>query len=225
MSFWKVSNQKFREVARAVSPVIGVVLMVAIVVLLAAVVAGAVLSFDDRLQEPDLEPDEDEDEVGNPWGEDELFAPEDSTAGAEDVRYRILFELDEDDELVGDDELGDVTIWIDYDDFNMFDGVEDDSFESLEINGEEEDTDDVEMESQIEDEQSELEIETEGVDHEFEAGDEVILIFDNVDNPAEAGEYTVDIEIDDDEREGTLEIVDETEQNLARRRLQLYFFR
>ncbi|WP_223174391.1 type IV pilin [Halorubrum xinjiangense] len=220
-------DENLRQFRRAVSPVIGVVLMVVIVVVLAGTVAGFVLSFDDRLEEPDLDVDENTpDSAGNPWGEDELLAPEDATAGAEGVRYRLLFEVKSEDSVSEDsEELSNIDVVV-TDGGDMFTNVAAGDFERLEINGEEQDVSESEITWDSDSGGAELNIEMDGVVYDPTEGDEVTLIFSGVDNPDDPGNYDVDVELNgDDRKEGDLEIVDDVKSILARQRPTLSFTR
>lgn len=195
-------------------------MIVAIVVVLAGTVAGLVLSFDDRLEEPDLRVDENGPaSSGNPWGEDELLAPEDATAGVEDVRYRLLFEVKSADSVSEDSEgLSNIDVVV-TDGSDMFTGVEASDFESLEINGEEQSVSESEITWDSDSGGAELNIELDGVEYDPAEGDEVALIFAGVNNPDDPGNYNVDVELNgDDKKDGDLEIVDEVKNVLVRQR-------
>ena len=197
---------------------VGVVLMVAIVVVLAGTVAGLVLSFDNRLEEPDIGVEENSpSSSGNPWGEDELLAPEDATAGAEGVRYRLLFEVKPEDSVSEDsEELSNVDVVV-TDGGDMFTNVAAGNFERLDINGEEQDISESEITWDSDSGGAELNIELDGVAYDPTEGDEVTLIFSGVDNPDDPGSYRVDLELNgDDKKDGSLQIVDETRNLLAR---------
>lgn len=192
--------------------------MVAIVVVLAGTVAGLVLSFDDRLEEPDLGVDENSSSSsGNPWGEDELLAPEDATAGVEDVRYRLLFEVKSGDSVSEDsEELSNIDVVV-TDGGDMFTSVAASDLESLEINGEEQNVSESDITWDSDSDGAELNIEFDGVVYDPEAGDEITLIFAGVDNPDDPGSYTVDVTLNgDDKKDGDLEIVDDVKNVLAR---------
>lgn len=192
--------------------------MVAIVVVLAGTVAGLVLSFDDRLEEPDLGVDENSSgSSGNPWGEDELLAPEDATAGVEDVRYRLLFEVKSGDGVSEDsEELSNIDVVV-TDGGDMFTSVAASDLESLEINGEEQKVSENDITWDSDSDGAELNIELDGVVYDPEAGDEVTLIFAGVNNPDDPGNYTVDVALNgDDKKDGDLEIVDDVKNVLAR---------
>lgn len=194
--------------------------MVVIVVVLAGTVAGLVLSFDDRLEEPDIGAGENSPgSSGNPWGEDELLAPEDATPGAEDVRYRLLFEVRSGDSVSEDsEELNNIDVVV-TDGDDMFTNVAAGDFERLEINGEERTVSESEITWDSDSGGAELNIEFDGVAYDPTAGDEVTLIFAGVDNPDDPGNYDVDVELNgDDKKDGDLEIVDEVRNVLARQR-------
>lgn len=201
--------ERFVGVYRAVSPVVGVALMVVVVVLLASVTAGFALTFDEELQEPGIRTADGTD-VGdvNPWSEDDLLAPKNATAGAEDVRYRLLFEVKPGDNVSDDDvDLVNIDVAVDTGD-DMFTEVGSADFEKLEVNGEtlEASAEDITWDSASGG--SELAIEFTDMEYDPSAGDEVVLVFGGVDNPEEPGTYAIDVELNgDDRKSGQLEIV------------------
>lgn len=198
---------------RALSSVVGVTLVIVIVLLLASVFAGLVLSFGDRLQEPELQ----ENGSLNPWADGEsLLAPETPTAGAEDVRYRVLFEI-QDTDMEGDS-LNEVRISVNGVSESMFSGVRDEDIETFEV--EQTDGTVLDILSDVEDESnwafqeggSEVEITLSGSGYPNPStGDVITIIFDGVDNPNDPGTYDVSVTLnqDEDEESGTLEIVEE----------------
>lgn len=180
--------------------------MIVIVVLLSSVIAGVLLTFDD-LEEPELEGERGE----HPWSEDSLLGPEDLTAGATDVRYRVYFEI-VDPEMEGDS-LNEVEIFV-YTDDDMFSGTDRPDLETFEVETddgiEKEISDDVDS-WEVGEGGSELVIGLEGDGHEEPSvGDVIVIVFDGVDNPADPGTYDVDVELngDEDEQRGELEIVE-----------------
>ena len=196
--------------------------MIVIVIVLAATVGGIVLSFDDRLEEPEIGVDE----AGNPWEEGELLSPEDTTAGAEDVRYRLLFEVKPEDSISEEsEELSNIDVVVDTGD-DMFTGVAAGDFESLEINREEQDVDESDLTWDSDSGGAELNIELDGVEYDPANGDEVALIFDGVNNPEDPGNYDIDVELNgDDKKDGELEIVDGTQNALVHQPSVLLFTR
>lgn len=196
---------------RAVSPVVGVTLMVVIVILLSSIVAGFALSFDDKLDEPDLQQTDTDDEL-NPWADDALLAPKDPVAGAEDVEYRLLFEIESSDSLSEDsEELSNIDVVVSTSD-DMFTGVGEADLERLEINGAEQDVDASDITWDSDSGGAELNIETDGFSYDPSEGDEMVLVFGGVDNPESPGTYDVDVELNgDDQKDGEIEIVDEIE--------------
>jgi FlaG/FlaF family flagellin (archaellin) len=197
------------RVKRALSSVIGVALILVIVMLLASVVAGMVFQFDDELQEPDLR------DV-NPWGDQStLLAPEDPTAGAEDVRYRVIFEIN--DSNMAGDSLNEVKISVDGVNESMFSGVGDEDIEQFEVDktkGTVSDiTNDVQDESNWAFAKGDSEIEMvlggNGLT-DPKVGDVITIIFGGVDNPNAPGTYDISVTLnqDVDEQSGTLEIID-----------------
>lgn len=194
---------------RAISPVVGVALMIVITVLLSASIAGALFAFSGELEEPNLEAP-----AENPWADDPLFGPEDPTAGATDVRYRVYFEI-EDEDIEGDslNEI-DITVEVGGD---MFEDIEQSDIETFDVEraGDSDldvlgDINDVDTDS--DDDESELEIELEGDGYtEPSTEDVIVVIIGGVDNPSTAGTYDLQVELneDEDEQEGELEIVEE----------------
>lgn len=194
---------------RALSSVVGVSLMLVIVVLLASVISGIVLVYDDRLQEPELEGDL------NPWGDtDALLAPENPTAGAEDVRYRVVFEIS--DSNMAGDSLNEVQISVDGVTESMFSGVKDEGIETFEV---ETSSSVLDISSDVEDE-SNWDLQNGGTEIEMtlggssypnaQVGDRITIIFAGVDNPNDPGTYDISVTLnqDEDEQSGTLEIID-----------------
>lgn len=192
--------------------------MITVVVLLSSVVAGAALSFDDKLEDPELKEGADQEGDLNPWSDDSLFAPRNSVAGAEDVQYRVLFVIESDDDVSEDsEELGSIGVVVDTAD-DMFTGVGEADFEKIEVNGTELDVDPEDIEWGSDSGGSELNVDLDGVDYDPSSGDEFVLVFGGVDNPTSPGEYEVDVKLNgDDGRDGELEIVDNTDALLARR--------
>lgn len=188
---------------RAVSPVVGVILMVALTIVLASVVAAMVLSFDDRLEEPEFG-------LENPWAGDPLLAPEDPRVGAEDVRYRVYFEVDE--EPTGTHPLSSISITVDTED-DLFSGTDEEDLETFEIWVDGSTTDLSGDLNQWDEDADELQIRLTGAERLEEEGDVVEIVFGGVDNPGQAGLYDVTVEIDQgvwiNEQEGELEIIPE----------------
>ena len=202
------------SVRRAISPVIGVILMVVLVVMLASVVAGLVFAFSDTPNTDTVfEGGEEDGESGvvSPWDSDPLLAPEDPTAGATDVRYRMYFEIKDGD--AEGNSLNDVTIEVNTSD-EMFPGTGQNDIEIFEVNKTDGTTfdisDDVDGWS-TENDGSKLVIGLGGSAYTNpKIGDAIIIIFDGVDNPADPGTYDLDVQINggDDQQEGELEIVE-----------------
>lgn len=190
---------------RAVSPVVGVALMIVLVVLLASIVAGLLLTFDD------LEAPEFEDEQDHPWSDDTILGPENPTAGATDVRYRVYFEIADPD--MDGDALDQVRVYVDTGD-DMFSGTGEsdlDTFEVETVDGTEMEIDDDVDGWEIDEGGSELVIELDGSGHENPSvGDVIVVVFGGVDNPDDPGTYDVAVELngDEDEQDGELEIVE-----------------
>ena len=218
------------QMRRALSSVIGVSLMIVIVVLLASVMAGLVLTYGNELERPEMTDsgpvttDSGSEATGsrlNPWDNEEaLLAPENPTAGAEDVRYRVIFEIQEQkggdsNDAVGNS-LNDVLVSVDDVDRRMFSGVTKSDVEKFEVERENGDTEkylyDVEDEENwsIDNDNNELKMTLSG-NYDIQAGDVITIIIDSIDNPAEPGTYDIAVELNDgeDTESGTLEIVSE----------------
>lgn len=197
-------------VYRAVSPVVGVVMMVVVVILLASTTAGFALTFDEQLRGPSIGTADGTD-VGdvNPWSEDNLLAPKNATAGAEDVRYRLLFDIEAGDSVSEDSEyLVNIDVVVDTGD-DMFTEVGAADFEKLAVNGEELEASPEDISWDSDSNGTELNIEFDDVEYDPSEGDEVVLIFGGVDNPEEPGTYAIDVELNGDDRKpGELEIVE-----------------
>lgn len=185
------------------SPVVGVILMIVVTILLASVIAAMAISFDDRMTAPDWRAGEE-----NPWAEDPLVGPEDPTAGAEDVRYRVYFELEEDPDGAP---LNTLTISVDAGD-DMFSGTTDSDLEQFDIirtNGSVSSPEEV---HQWQADETELDIVIPGEGPTlFDEGEVVEIVFGGVDNPAEPGTYDVTVSLNQaniTEQRGDLEIVD-----------------
>lgn len=201
----------FGRLRRAIAPVVGVVLMVVLVVALVSVMSAMLLTFGDSLQEPEL--DGSSGDI-NPWGNsDALLTPEDSTAGAEDVRYRVLFEI-QDTDMEGDS-LNEGRITVDGVSESMFTGVSREDIETFEV--EKTDGTVLNIKDDVEDDDnwtvqeggSEIEMTLSGSGYSNPStGDIVTIVFDGVDNPNDPGTYdiTVVLNQDEDEQSGTLEI-------------------
>jgi hypothetical protein len=197
--------------------------MIVIVVLLASAMAGLVLTYGNELERPGMtdERSETTDSRLNPWDNEEaLLAPENPTAGAEDVRYRIIFEIQaqkggDSNDAVGNS-LNDVLVSVDDVDRRMFSGVTKSDIEKFEVEREDGTTesyaDDVEDEENwsIDNDDNDLRITLSG-DYDIKAGDVITIIIDSIDNPAEPGTYDIAVELNDGEdmESGTLEIVSE----------------
>lgn len=195
------------KLGRAISAVVGVALIVVLVVLLSSVIAGFVLTYDEQLQDPDIES-----EGVNPWGDDDsLLAPEDPTAGAEDVRYRVLFEI-KDTDMEGDS-LNELEISVTTND-QMFQGTDKHDIETFEV--EQTDGTEIDIESDvngwdIRNGGSELEIQLTGSEYPNPStGDVITVILDGVDNPTDSGTYDITITLnqDEDAQDGELEILE-----------------
>lgn len=195
---------------RAIAPVVGVVLMVVLVIILASVMSAMVASLGDRLEEPEL------DDSVNPWNdEDALLAPEDATAGAEDIRYRVVFEI-QDSDMEGDS-LNEVRITVDGVDESMFTGVSKGDIEAFEV--EKTDGTVLDIEGDVEDDSnwaiqeggSEIEITLSGSGYSNPStGDTITIIFDGVDNPNDPGTYDISVTLnqDGDKQSGELKIIE-----------------
>lgn len=192
--------------------------MVAIVVLLAAVVAGSVLTFDDQLREPELETGDDGNNNNNnnnnenPFAQGQLLAPEDPTAGETSVRYRLQLTVGSELGQEGE-ELGELDIIVQGTSTDMFSTVDGSDFETLKVDDEELDVEGSDFSWETDAGGTELNFQVENgeaADFDVRTDEEITLIFDDVDNPADSGEYDIKVE-GDEQRTGTLEIVETTD--------------
>jgi len=200
-------------VRRAISSVVGVTLMVIIVVMLASVMTGMVL-----LEEPELTNSTNSAEALNPWDdEDALLAPEDPAAGAEDVRYRVIFQIQSSDSDIEGDSLNELRVEVSGVDESMFSGVAESDVETFEVEKTDGTVLDIQNDVETEDNWalqeggSELEMTLGGSAYTNpEVGDVITVIFGNVDNPSDPGTYDITVTLNQDEADasGTLEIVE-----------------
>lgn len=203
---------------RAISSVVGVTLMVIIVVMLASVMTGMVLTFGDELEEPELTNSTNSAEALNPWDdEDALLAPEDPAAGAEDVRYRVIFQIQSSDSDIEGDSLNELRVEVSGVDESMFSGVAESDVETFEVEKTDGTVLDIQNDVETEDNWalqeggSELEMTLGGSAYTNpEVGDVITVIFGNVDNPSDPGTYDITVTLNQDEADasGTLEIVE-----------------
>lgn len=198
---------RLTKIRRAVSPVVGVALLIVLVIALAAVVTTMALSFGGDLEEPEFEQ--------NPWADDDaLLAPEDPTPGAEDVRYRVLFEI-QDDDVPDDGELSDVEVFVDVED-DMFNDTELESLETF--NAETIDGDTIDLTAsdnvddwELDDDETVIEMELGGdVGYDPQIGDLLVIIFGDVNNPDTPGTYDIEVDLngDGETQFGELEITE-----------------
>lgn len=190
---------------------IGVAMMIVLVVLLASTISGFLLTFDDSLNAPELEGEESSEDLDGPWSDDPLLGPEDPTAAATDVRYRVYFEI-EDTNMEGET-LSDVKINVTTDD-DMFSGTNQSNLETFRV--ETEDGTEIDVIDDVDDwaseDETKLEMEVGGDEYQNASlGDTIIIVFDGVDNPPDPGTYDVEVTLNEggDVQEGELEIVEE----------------
>lgn len=191
--------------------------MLVIVILLASVMAGMFISFGGQLEEPDFGQNESNSTSLNPWDDkDALLAPEDPVAGAEDVRYRVIFEIQ--DSNMNGDSLNEVTVRVNGVSEGMFSGVTKSDIETFEV--EKTDGTVLDISGDVEDDSnwslqeggSELEMTLTGSGYPNPStGDEITIIFDGVDNPNDPGTYDISVKLNQgvDDQSGTLEIIEE----------------
>jgi hypothetical protein len=192
--------------------------MVIIVVMLASVMTGMVLTFGDELEEPELTNSTNSAEALNPWDdEDALLAPEDPAAGAEDVRYRVIFQIQSSDSDIEGDSLNELRVEVSGVDESMFSGVAESDVETFEVEKTDGTVLDIQNDVETEDNWalqeggSELEMTLGGSAYTNpEVGDVITVIFGNVDNPSDPGTYDITVTLNQDEADasGTLEIVE-----------------
>lgn len=193
-----------RAADRSVSPVIGVVLMVVITIVLASVVAVAVMSFEGQLNEPDWG-----DRHENPWAQDPLLGPEDPRAGAEDVRYRVYLDFEDD---TPNEVLNHVNVSVDAEGEDLFSGIETADVETFQIIRDNGSTVELEGVDSLDGSETEVRMSNPGRSFEdFEENDALEIIFGGVDNPVEPGTYDVTVDLTPGgSQEGELEITPAT---------------
>lgn len=200
----------------------GVTLMIVIVILLSSVMAGMVLTFGGGLEEPEFLNNTTDSSVPlNPWdSKDELLSPKNPVAGAEDVRYRVVFDIQENTGGDSNDAVGNslngVRIIVDNVDRSMFSGVSKPDVETFEVQRENGTT--TEFKSDVQDEDNwefdndnnELKMTLTG-NYDIKAGDEITIIIADVDNPSDPGTYDVTVQLNngEDQESGKLEIIEE----------------
>ncbi len=191
---------------------------------LGATVAGLTLSIAEPPEEPAFGTDDGS--QSNPFGDsDALVAAEDPTAGAEDVRYRIRFEI-ADSDMEGDS-LNELKLSVteppsvDGVD-SMFSGVVRGDIETFEVDREGGGTESISGDVQSSDNwafvDGEVEMTLDGNYTNPSVGDVITVIFGGVDNPTEPATYEVEVTLnqDEDTQDGTLEIVsDDDTDHLA----------
>lgn len=205
----KLADLERDEIRRAVSPVIGVALMIVLVALLASVTTGLLLSFGDDIQEPAFQADHED----HPWDDDSLLAPEDPTAGATDVRYRVYFEMEGEGM---NDPFHSVDIVVDAGD-SMFVDVEWEDIERFYIESDDGRTDLTDSSAHGVSKSSNNREDTLTIDISDntvvpEEGDAVVLLFDAADNPTDPNTYDVDVTVTNGktvQQNGELEIIEE----------------
>lgn len=205
-----------KQIRRAISSVVGVALMLVIVILLASVMAGMFIAFGDQLEEPNIGQNDSTSTGLNPWDdEDALLAPEDPAAGAEDVRYRVVFEIQ--DSNMNGDSLNEVKVNVEGVSESMFSGVTRSDIETFEV--EKTDGTVLDIVSDVEDDSnwalqnggSELEMTLTGSGYPNPTtGDVITIVFDGVDNPNDPGTYDISVTLNqgEDDQSGTLKIIE-----------------
>lgn len=198
---------------RAISPVLGTVLMVALTILLASVVSAGLISTGQTLEEPDIQGPT-ETVSGNPWvgSLSDLVTLSDNTAGATDVRYRTNFTVQSGSDTVGNS-LNSVQLRMDDTSLAIFADTGQSSLGTATVDtdgdgvGEQDISDDLNG-WEVNNGGSEVKIKF-GGEYTAEAGDSVIITFDDVDNPASAGTYGLEIQTSGDGnwQNGSIEIV------------------
>lgn len=191
-------------------------LMLVIVILLASVMAGMFIAFGDQLEEPTIRQNDSTSTGLNPWDdEDALLAPEDPAAGAEDVRYRVVFEIQ--DSNMNGDSLNEVKVNVEGVSESMFSGVTRSDIETFEV--EKTDGTVLDIVSDVEDDSnwalqnggSELEMTLTGSGYPNPTtGDVITIVFDGVDNPNDPGTYDISVTLNqgEDDQSGTLKIIE-----------------
>ena len=190
---------------RGLSPVIGVLLMIVITILLASIFAVETLTFGEDLDERDGQFEGAVETMsGNPWSGErgDLVRVANNRAGATDVTYRVNFTIRPGSNTIGNS-LNSVYLEVTTGSPAMFSNTE---LADLKWVGVDEGsdgtidqyiTDDVDS-WQIQNDGTALKIGFSGSAYTASPNDSVIVIFDGVENPSDAGEYDLRAETSGD---------------------------
>jgi len=190
---------------RGLSPVIGVLLMIVITILLASIFAVETLTFGEDLDERDGQFEGAVETMsGNPWSGErgDLVRVANNRAGATDVTYRVNFTIRPGSNTIGNS-LNSVYLEVTTGSPAMFSNTE---LADLKRVGVDEGsdgtidqyiTDDVDS-WQIQNDGTALKIGFSGSAYTASPNDSVIVIFNGVENPSDAGEYDLRAETSGD---------------------------
>ncbi|PSQ09183.1 hypothetical protein BRC93_13510 [Halobacteriales archaeon QS_5_70_15] len=190
---------------RGLSPVIGVLLMIVITILLASIFAVETLTFGEDLDERDGQFEGAVETMsGNPWSGErgDLVRVANNRAGATDVTYRVNFTIRPGSNTIGNS-LNSVYLEVTTGSPAMFSNTE---LADLKWVGVDEGsdgtidqyiTDDVDS-WQIQNDGTALKIGFSGSAYTASPNDSVVVIFDGVENPSDAGEYDLRAETSGD---------------------------
>lgn len=199
------------------SPIIGVVLMVMITLLISSIFAAQASMFAASLDEKEQLFDEQVTTLsGNPWSgsRGDLVRLSNNKAGATDVTYRVNFTINPGSDAVGDS-LDSIYLEVTTGSPDMFSNTELADLELAGIDGGSDGTIDLYITSDangwnVRNGGTALEIAF-GTNYSNRANDSVILVFEGVDNPKNAGTYDLYAETSDGDgnrHNGTITIVD-----------------
>lgn len=198
-----------RSWGRAISPIIGVALMVILTVLLASVLATGVLPMGNDLDTGPF------DRAINPWSgtRGDLVRVSDQSAGANDVRYRVNFNIKSGSDTIGNS-LNSVVLDVTTGSPDMFSPTGQADIEKIGIDkGSDGSIDQVITPDvdgwNVQNGGSKLKIGFTGSAYSASAGDSIIIIFGGVTNPADPGTYDVRAQTSGDGNwhTGTIEII------------------
>jgi len=193
------------EAKRAISPVVGTVLMVALTLLLASVIVAGLSTYAEfGTEEEAVEGIGPETATGNPWAGSlsDLIQVSDDEAGASDVRVRVNFTVQTGSSTVGNS-LNSVEADVQTGSPDMFSETDEADLEKAVVDTDGDGEGETDLESDLDGWQvsnggSTIKIEFSGSAYTAQAGDSIIIVFGDVDNPVSPGTYDVQIQTSGD---------------------------
>jgi len=184
--------------------VIGVILMVALTLVLASVFAVGLQSFGEGLDDSKSQFDNAVTTASaNPWSgsQGDLVRISDTKAGATDVTYRINFTIESGSNTVGNS-INSVYLEVTTESPDMFSNTSQSDIAEVSIDGDSDGSIDQDITNDVngwdvQNDGTALKIEMSG-DYTASADDSVIVIFEGVDNPQNAGDYDLRAETSGD---------------------------